>query len=76
MLIRTGQVKVNDKYNKITAISELLDMLLIKGNIITIDAMGTKTEIAKKIIKKEADYNLAIKENQKQLSEEIKDDFG
>ena len=37
-------------------------MLLIKGNIITIDAMGTQTEIAKKIIEKEADYNLAIKE--------------
>ena len=75
-MIRAGQVKVNDKYNKITAIPELLDMLLIKGNIITIDAMGTQTEIAKKIIEKEADYNLAIKENQKQLSEEKKDDFG
>jgi len=75
-LIRAGQVKVNDKYNKITAIPELLDMLLIKGNIITIDAMGTQTEIAKNIIEKEADYNLAIKENQKQLSEEKKDDFG
>lgn len=71
-MIRAGQVKVNDKYNKITAIPELLDMLLIKGNIITIDAMGTQTEIAKKIIEKEADYNLAIKENQKQLSEEKK----
>lgn len=75
-MIRAGQVKVNDKYNKITAIPELLDMLLIKGNIITIDAMGTQTEIAKNIIEKEADYNLAIKENQKQLSEEKKDDFG
>lgn len=75
-MIRAGQVKVNDKYNKITAIPELLDMLLIKGNIITIDAMGTQTEIAKKIIEKEADYNLAIKENQKQLSEEKKNDFG
>lgn len=70
-----GQVKVNDKSNEITAIPELLDMLLIKGNIITIDAMGTQTEIAKKIIEKEADYILAVKENQKQLFEDIKDEF-
>src|SRR5690606_20552746 len=70
-----GQVKVNDKSNEITAIPELLDMLLIKGNIITIDAMGTQTEIAKKIIEKEADYILDVKENQKQLFEDIKDEF-
>lgn len=70
-----GQVKVNDKSNEITAIPELLNLLLIEGNIITIDAMGTQTEIAKKIIEKEADYILAVKENQKQLSEEIKDEF-
>ena len=44
------------------------------GNIITIDAMGTQTDIAEKIIKNDADYILAVKENQKQLLEEIKDD--
>ena len=70
-----GQVRVNDKSNEITAIPELLDKLMIQGNIITIDAMGTQTDIAEKIIKKEADYILAVKENQKQLLEEIKDEF-
>ena len=70
-----GQVRVNDKSNEITAIPELLDKLMIQGNIITIDAMGTQTDIVEKIIKKEADYILAVKENQKQLLEEIIDEF-
>ena len=70
-----GQVRVNDKSNEITAIPELLDKLMIKGNIITIDAMGTQTNIVEKIIEKEADYILAVKENQKQLLEEIIDEF-
>ena len=70
-----GQVKVNEKSNEITAIPELLDTLLIEGNIITIDAMGTQTNIANKIIENGADYILAVKENQDQLLEEIKDEF-
>ncbi|ENA1793691.1 ISAs1 family transposase [Flavobacterium psychrophilum] len=70
-----GQVRVNDKSNEITAIPKLLDKLMIKGNIITIDAMGTQTNIVDKIIKNEADYILALKDNQKQLLEEIKDEF-
>lgn len=73
--IVTGQVKVNDKSNEITAIPELLDLLFVEGNVITIDAMGTQTAIAEKIIDKGADYILAVKENQKSLSEEIIDEF-
>ncbi len=70
-----GQIRVNEKSNEITAIPELLDTLCIEGNIITIDAMGTQTDIADKIIKNDANYILAVKGNQKQLLEEIKDEF-
>lgn len=73
--IVTGQVKVNDKSNEITAIPELLDLLFLEGNVVTIDAMGTQTAIAEKIIDKGAHYILAVKENQKSLSEEIIDEF-
>jgi hypothetical protein len=73
--IVTGQVKVNDKSNEITAIPELLDLFFIEGNVITIDAMGTQTAIAEKIIDKGADYILTVKENQKSLSEEIENEF-
>jgi len=70
-----GQIRVNEKSNEITAIPKLLDTLLIEGNIITIDAMGTQTNIADKIIKNGADYILAVKGNQETLLEEIKDEF-
>ena len=70
-----GQVRVNEKSNEITAIPILLETLSIEGNIITIDAMGTQTDIANKIIENGADYILVVKENQKQLLEEIKDEF-
>lgn len=70
-----GQVKTNEKSNEITAIPELLDLLVIKGSIITIDAMGTQKEIAAKIIEKKADYVLALKENQKKLYNDVKDYF-
>jgi predicted transposase YbfD/YdcC len=66
-----GQLKVNEKSNEITAIPELLKMLDISGCIITIDAMGTQTEIAKTIIESGADYVLALKENQKTLHDNV-----
>ncbi len=70
-----GQIKTDEKSNEITAIPELLDALLLKGNIITIDAMGCQKKIAKKIIKKDADYILAVKGNQKELHQNLKDSF-
>ena len=66
-----GQTKVADKSNEITAIPELLDLLTIKGAIVTIDAMGCQKEIAKKIVAKEADYVLALKGNQGTLSADV-----
>lgn len=66
-----GQRKVADKSNEITAIPELLDLLVIKGAIVTIDAMGCQTEIAAKIIDKGADYLLALKGNQGSLRDDV-----
>ena len=70
-----GQRKVDDKSNEITAIPKLLDLLEIAGCIITIDAIGTQTKIAKTIIDREGDYLLAVKENQGNLYEDIHDLF-
>jgi predicted transposase YbfD/YdcC len=66
-----GQVKVDEKSNEITAIPQLLQALEISGCIITIDAMGCQTEIAAEIIEQEADYVLALKDNQGQLFEDV-----
>ncbi len=70
-----GQRKVDDKSHpkgtRITAIPELLRVLEIAGCIVTIDAMGCQTEIAKTIIEKDADYLLALKENQGNLYADV-----
>lgn len=70
-----GQKTVMEKSNEITAIPLLLETLQIKGNVITIDAMGTQTAIAEKIKNKRADYILAVKGNQKTLYNDIKEYF-
>jgi predicted transposase YbfD/YdcC len=70
-----AQYKVDEKSNEITAIEPLLEMLDIKGKTITIDAMGCQKEIAKYISKKEAHYILAVKDNQKNLHEQIQSAF-
>jgi predicted transposase YbfD/YdcC len=66
-----GQVKVTDKSNEITAIPRLLEALEISGCIVTIDAMGCQTDIAQTIVDHEADYVLALKDNQGQLYEDV-----
>ena len=67
-----GQLACEEKSNEITAIPKLLEMLDINGCIITIDAIGTQKDIAKKIISKNANYILVVKENQKSLYNDIK----
>jgi len=70
-----GQVKTDAKSNEITAIPALLELLDIQGALVTIDAAGTQTAIAAKIVDKGGDYFLAVKANQPKLHEAIKDHF-
>ena len=70
-----GQRKVDGKSNEITAIPELLDMLYLKGCIVTTEAMGTQGWIVKKIIENKGDYILAVKGNQGRLFEDITKSF-
>ena len=68
---QVGQRKVDEKSNEITAIPELLKILSISGCIVTIDAIGTQTNIAQTIIEAKADYVLSVKKNQGNLFEDI-----
>lgn len=70
-----GQVKVDEKSNEITAIPKLLKILDIEGCFVTIDAMGCQTDIAELIDKMDGYYVLPVKENQKELLENITDSF-
>lgn len=69
--ITLGQVAVDSKSNEITAIPKLLEMLELKGAIISIDAMGCQKEIAKQIVSHQGDYVLAVKDNQPKLSDAV-----
>src|SRR5262249_1430739 len=68
----TGQRKVEDKSNEITAIPQLLRMLALEGAIVTIDAMGCHKDIAKTITEQGADSALALKDNPPTLHSEVK----
>lgn len=70
-----AQRKVDEKSNEITAIPELLSVLVLKGCIVTIDAMGCQSSIADSIIEQQADYVLAVKGNQGSLHEQVQDSF-
>ncbi len=65
-----AQVAVDQKSNEITAIPILLKQLDLQGSIITIDAMGTQTAIAKQIKAAGADYILTLKRNHPSLAKE------
>jgi predicted transposase YbfD/YdcC len=67
-----GQVKVENKTHEIKAIPALLKLLDITGCIITIDAMGTQTEIAQQIVDKGADYVLCLKANHPTLWNQVR----
>ena len=67
-----GELQVGEKTNEITQVPELLDLLDIKGDIVTADAMSCQKEIAAKIKKKQADYILALKGNQPTMEAEVK----
>lgn len=70
-----GQVKVANDSNEMTAIPELLKVLALKGCIVTIDAIGTQKDIVAKIREQEADYVLALKDNQGLLYEGVVESF-
>jgi predicted transposase YbfD/YdcC len=70
-----AQVKTGEKGNEITAIPTLLEMIALKGCIVTIDAMGCQYKIADQIVAAEADYLFALKENQGTLYEDVKTYF-
>jgi predicted transposase YbfD/YdcC len=70
-----GQVAVDQKSNEITAIPQLLELLSIEGDTVTIDAMGCQKEIVKTIVDKKANYVLQVKDNQPTLRQGISEAF-
>lgn len=70
-----AEMKSKAKKNEQDSVLEILDLLDIDGAIITVDAMNSQKKIAKKIIERKADYIFCIKDNHKNLAEEIRSYF-
>jgi predicted transposase YbfD/YdcC len=70
-----AQAKVQDKSNEITAIPALLELLDLKGAIVTLDAMGTQKQIASQIHIAQADYVLTLKANHPTLFGQVEQWF-
>ena len=66
-----GQLAVEDKANEIVAIPKLLELLDLKGAVVTIDAMGCQREIAATVVAGGGDYVLAVKDNQPALRAKV-----
>jgi predicted transposase YbfD/YdcC len=66
-----GQLKTEEKSNEITAIPKLLDLLEIKGCVVSIDAMGCQKKIAEKIVEKQADWVFSLKGNQSTFHQDV-----
>ena len=67
-----GQVAVDEKSNETTAVPQLMDMLDLKGCIVTTDALNCQKTVAHKAIEKKADYVLAVKGNHPVMHDEIR----
>jgi predicted transposase YbfD/YdcC len=70
-----GQIKTEAKSNEITTIPDLLQLLAIKGCMVTIDAMGCQTAIAEHIRDQGGDYLLALKRNHKKAYRTVTQHF-
>ncbi|KAA6347010.1 hypothetical protein EZS27_005484 [termite gut metagenome] len=70
-----GQEKVEEKSNEITAIPKLLDSLDISDAVVSIDAIGTQTKIAEKIVEQGGHYFLSVKRNQQSLLDDMEHAF-
>lgn len=73
--ITLAQVKVRNKSNEITAIPTLLNMITIRGAVVTMDAMGCQKAIAEQIIAAGGDYVLALKGNHSRTHDEVENYF-
>ena len=73
--ITLGEITVEEKTNEITAVPQLLDLVDVKGSIVTADAMSCQKTIVEKIIEHGADYVIGLKLNQPALFQDVKDYF-
>ena len=67
-----GQLAVGAKSNEIVAVPKLLELLSLRGTIVTADALNCQRQIAAQVIEQGGDYALALKGNQPALFDDVR----
>lgn len=60
--ITLGELAVEEKTNEIAAVLEFLDLIDVKGSVVTADAMGCQKKIVKKVTGVKADYTIGLEQ--------------
>jgi predicted transposase YbfD/YdcC len=69
------QIPVSEKTNEITGMPEILRMMDLRDTISTWDALNTQKDTVKTVIEGKGDYVGALKGNQHNFSQDVKDYF-
>ena len=64
-----------DQGNELTALRQLLSALELKDRVVTIDAMGCRTDVARTMADAHGWYLLAVKDNESGLHANLQRDF-
>lgn len=70
-----SQTRVDEKTNEAKAALELLRSLVLKGRVVTGDAMFCQRDVCEEILKQQGHYFFVVKDNQPTLRETIAADF-
>lgn len=70
-----GQVSTDEKSNEITAVPMLLELLNLRGAVVTLDAMSCQRKTVAAIRDNDADYLITVKKNQQKLHDQIQQVF-
>ena len=63
------------KRNELVAIPQVLDLVVVRGSVVSIDAMSCQRVIAAAQVERGADYLLALKDNQRMLAYQVRGHF-
>ena len=69
------EITVDEKSNEITAVPQLLDLIDVKGCIVTADAISCQKTIVEKIVENKTDHTIGLKLNQPALFKDVRDYF-
>lgn len=70
-----AQEGTRGKGHELAGMRALIDALMLKGCIVTMDALGCQSELAERIVARGGDYVLQVKDNQKGLAEALREFF-